>query len=112
MHSVAPHAKIVLVESADASMAALERADDAAAALHPAAVSNSWGSGEFSEEGFYDGHCKLADSVCVQSTGDAGHPSGYSATNPTSWPSAAPASSSTRPATPPTRRRGARPAAA
>nr|WSX75432.1 S53 family peptidase [Streptomyces sp. NBC_00899] len=82
VHSVAPHAKIVLVESADASMAALERADDAAAALHPAAVSNSWGSGEFSEEGFYDGHCKLADSVCVQSTGDAGYPSGYSATNP------------------------------
>ncbi|WP_160311588.1 outer membrane protein assembly factor BamB family protein [Streptacidiphilus melanogenes] len=81
-HSVAPHATIVLVEAADPSMAGLERADDAAAALHPTAVSNSWGSGEFSEEGFYDGHCKLADSVCVQSTGDNGYPSGYSATNP------------------------------
>ncbi|MFC1432201.1 hypothetical protein ACEZDB_16255 [Streptacidiphilus sp. N1-3] len=81
-HAVAPHAAIVLVESADAGMAALERADDAAAALHPAAVSNSWGSGEFSEEGFYDSHCRLADSVCVQSTGDNGYPSGYSATNP------------------------------
>ncbi|WP_069465305.1 PQQ-binding-like beta-propeller repeat protein, partial [Actinacidiphila rubida] len=82
VHSVAPHAAIVLVESADASMGALERADDAAAALHPAAVSNSWGSSEFSEEGFYDRHCELADSVCVQSTGDAGYPSGYSSTNP------------------------------
>ncbi|SEK53061.1 PQQ-binding-like beta-propeller repeat protein [Streptacidiphilus jiangxiensis] len=81
-HSVAPHATIVLVEANDPTMAALSRADDAAAALHPAAVSNSWGSQEFSEESFYDGHCKLADSVCVQSTGDNGYPSGYSATNP------------------------------
>ena len=81
-HSVAPHAKVVLVEAADPSMGGLERADDAAAALHPAAVSNSWGSAEFSEESFYDDHCKLADSVCVQSTGDDGYPSGYSATNP------------------------------
>ncbi|WP_055587252.1 PQQ-binding-like beta-propeller repeat protein [Streptacidiphilus griseoplanus] len=81
-HSVAPRAKIVLVEGTDAGMAALARADDVAAALHPAAVSNSWGTGEFSEQGFYDGHCKLADSVCVQSTGDGGYPGGYSATNP------------------------------
>ncbi|MFI6361000.1 hypothetical protein ACIBJF_53000, partial [Streptomyces sp. NPDC050743] len=81
-HSVAPHAKIVLVEAADPTMAALSRAEDAAAALHPAAVSNSWGSSEFSEEAFYDGHCKLADAVCVQSTGDGGYPGGYSATNP------------------------------
>ncbi|MGW4517352.1 S53 family peptidase [Streptomyces sp. NPDC004393] len=81
-HSVAPHAKIVLVEAKDPSMAALSRAEDAAAALHPAAVSNSWGAGEFSEEAFYDGHCKLADAVCVQSTGDFGYPGSYSATNP------------------------------
>ncbi|MER6066606.1 PQQ-binding-like beta-propeller repeat protein [Streptomyces sp. NPDC001792] len=81
-HSAAPHAKIVLVEAKDPTMAALSRAQDAAAALHPAAVSNSWGAGEFSEEAFYDGHCKLADSVCVQSTGDFGYPGSYSATNP------------------------------
>ena len=81
-HSIAPKATIVLVEAADSTMAALERADDAAAALHPAAISNSWGQGEFSEESFYDGHCELADSVCVQSTGDGGYPGGYSATNP------------------------------
>ncbi|MGW2939831.1 outer membrane protein assembly factor BamB family protein, partial [Streptomyces sp. NPDC001156] len=81
-HSVAPHAKIVLVEAEDPTMAALSRAEDTAAALHPAAVSNSWGAGEFSEETFYDGHCKLADAVCVQSTGDFGYPASYSATNP------------------------------
>ena len=81
-HAIAPHAKIVLVEAADDSAAALYQAVDVAAALHPAAVSNSWGMTEFSEEGFYDDHCKLADSVCVQSTGDDGYPAGYSATNP------------------------------
>jgi hypothetical protein len=81
-HSVAPHAKIVLVEAADASSAGLYRAVDKADSLHPAAVSNSWGMSEFSEESFYDAHCKLADSVCTQSTGDYGYPAGYSSTNP------------------------------
>lgn len=81
-HSVAPHAKIVLVEAADASAAGLYAGVDAAAALHPAVVSDSWGMPEFSGEAFYDGHCRLADSVCVQSTGDAGYPAGYSSTSP------------------------------
>jgi hypothetical protein len=81
-HSVAPHAKIVLVEAADASAAGLYQAVDKAASLHPAVVSNSWGMPEFSEESFYDGHCKLTTAVCTQSTGDAGYPAGYSSTNP------------------------------
>ncbi|MFF7337118.1 hypothetical protein ACFZAT_07210 [Streptomyces sp. NPDC008163] len=81
-HSVAPKAKIVLVEAADASASALAKAIDVAASHHPAAVNNSWGMREYSEEPFYDQHCKLADSVCTQSTGDAGHPAGYSSTNP------------------------------
>ncbi|WP_435174086.1 S53 family peptidase [Actinacidiphila sp. bgisy145] len=81
-HSVAPHAEIVLVEAADASAAGLYQAVDKAASLHPAAVSDSWGMPEFSEESFYDGHCALSDSVCTQSTGDAGYPAGYSSTNP------------------------------
>ncbi|SEF80967.1 hypothetical protein SAMN05216223_102102 [Actinacidiphila yanglinensis] len=81
-HAVAPHARIVLVEAADASAAGLYQGVDKAASLHPAVVSNSWGMSEFSEESFYDGHCKLADSVCTQSTGDAGYPAGYSSTNP------------------------------
>ncbi|SEK93731.1 S53 family peptidase [Streptacidiphilus jiangxiensis] len=81
-HSIAPHARIVLVEAADASAQGLYQGVDKAASLHPAVVSNSWGMTEFSEESFYDGHCKLADSVCTQSTGDAGYPAGYSSTNP------------------------------
>lgn len=81
-HSVAPKARIVLVEAADASAAALDRAIDTAASYHPAAVNNSWGMPEFSEESFFDGHCRLTGSVCTQSTGDAGYPAGYSSTNP------------------------------
>ncbi|MEE4545613.1 hypothetical protein V2S66_27055 [Streptomyces sp. V4-01] len=81
-HAVAPHAKIVLVEAADASAQGLYRGVDAAEALDPAVISNSWGMPEFSEESFYDAHCKLADSVCAQSTGDDGYPAGYSSTSP------------------------------
>ncbi|ROS79145.1 S53 family peptidase [Cellulomonas sp. PhB143] len=81
VHSVAPHAKIVLVEAADASSSALYRAVDVAATYEPAAINNSWGMREFSEEAYYDGHCEVS-SVCVQSTGDAGYPAGYSSTNP------------------------------
>jgi hypothetical protein len=80
-HAVAPKAKIVLVEAADASASALDRAIDVAAALRPAAINNSWGMREFSEQSFYDKHCKVR-SVCVQSTGDDGWPAGYSSTNP------------------------------
>ncbi|HWK93394.1 MAG TPA: hypothetical protein VNR17_14155 [Luteimicrobium sp.] len=81
VHSVAPHAKIVLVEGKDASAEGLYRAIDTAASLHPAAINNSWGMPEFSEESFYDVHCELS-TVCTQSTGDDAWPSGYSATNP------------------------------
>ncbi|MFC8734506.1 hypothetical protein ACFT5B_18785 [Luteimicrobium sp. NPDC057192] len=81
LHSVAPHAKIVLVEAKDASAAALYGAIDKAATLHPTAINNSWGMSEFSEESFYDAHCELS-TVCTQSTGDDAWPSGYSATNP------------------------------
>ncbi|MGC5165591.1 S53 family peptidase [Luteimicrobium sp. DT211] len=80
VHSVAPHAKIVLVEGKDASAEGLYKAIDTAASLHPAAINNSWGMPEFSEESFYDGHCDIT-TVCTQSTGDDGHPSGYSSTN-------------------------------
>ncbi|MFF3984659.1 hypothetical protein ACFY0B_08600 [Streptomyces sp. NPDC001797] len=92
-------------------MATLSRADDVATALHPAAVSNSWGTGEFSEEAFYDGHCKLADSVCVQSTGDSGYPSGYSATNSYALAIGGTTSDWTPTATPRVRRRGGPPVA-
>ncbi|WP_052226322.1 hypothetical protein [Microbacterium mangrovi] len=82
IHSIVPKAKVVLVEAKDASAAGLYQAVDVAASLHPDAVNNSWGMGEFSEESFYDQHCKLSDTLCTQSTGDDGWPSGYSSTNP------------------------------
>lgn len=81
VHSIVPKAKIVLVEAKDASAAALYKAVDVADGFHPDAINNSWGMSEFSEESFYDDHCKLKDSVCTQSTGDAGWPAGYSSTN-------------------------------
>lgn len=82
VHAVAPKAKIVLVEAADSRASSMHRAIDVAAALNPTAVSNSWGMPEFSEESFYNDHCALTTSVCVQSTGDFGWPSSYGATNP------------------------------
>lgn len=82
VHSVVPKARIVLVEAASASATDLYKAVDVAATYEPAAVNNSWGMSEFSEESYYDAHCKLKNSVCTQSTGDRGYPAGYSSTNP------------------------------
>ncbi|UJP09416.1 S53 family peptidase [Microbacterium sp. KUDC0406] len=82
IHAVAPKAKIVLVESKDATAAAMYRAVDKAASLKPTAISNSWGMSEFSEEAFYNKHCALTTSACLQSTGDFGWPSSYGSTNP------------------------------
>jgi hypothetical protein len=83
VHAIAPKAKLVLVEAATSIDSDMYAAVDAAAALHPAAVSMSWGQGgEFSGESFYDHHCALTDSVCVESTGDSGNPSGAGPTMP------------------------------
>ncbi|MFE6995005.1 hypothetical protein ACFVAE_03540 [Microbacterium sp. NPDC057659] len=82
IHAVAPKAKIVLVEATDATAAPMYRAVDKAASLKPTAISNSWGTNEFSEEAFYNKHCALTASVCLQSTGDFGWPSSYGSTNP------------------------------
>lgn len=82
VHAVAPKAKIVLVEASSAMSDAMHRAIDKAASLKPSVISNSWGRSEFSEESFYDGHCALTTTVCVQSTGDSGWPVSYGASNP------------------------------
>jgi subtilase family serine protease len=83
IHAVAPQASIVLVESAEGDFSSLFQAVDAAAQLKPDAISMSWGiGGEFLDETYYDHFCQLADSVCVVSTGDAGHPGSYPAYNP------------------------------
>ncbi len=83
IHTMAPDASIVLVEAVDNQVDSLFQADDYAASLHPAAISNSWGvDGEDPTETTYDSHCRLADSVCVFSAGDSGNPGGYPAYNP------------------------------
>jgi hypothetical protein len=82
LHALAPDATIRLVEARTSIPASLFAAVSAAAALHPDAISMSWGGTEFSAESFYNWHCQLAHSVCVVSTGDSGYPGGYPAYNP------------------------------
>jgi hypothetical protein len=83
IHALAPQAAVVLVEAHDGSFAALFRAVDAAAELHPDAISMSWGiPEEFTDETYYDAHCKVADSLCVVASGDYGFPGSYPAYNP------------------------------
>ncbi len=78
-HAIAPRARIILVEASDASLGAMFRAVRVAAAAHPAAVSLSWGAGEFSGETFYDRYCAVSGTVCVASSGDNGYPGIYPA---------------------------------
>ena len=82
-HSVAPDATIVVEEAASGDFASLFAAVATATALHPAAVSMSWGIGEeFSEETYYDHFCRVSTTVCVVSSGDDGYPGSYPAYNP------------------------------
>jgi subtilase family serine protease len=83
IHAIAPKAAIVLVEPRGETFAQMFAAVGSAGALHPDAVSMSWGlTGEFSGESYYDGACALTRSVCVVAAGDDGFPGGYPAYNP------------------------------
>jgi len=83
IHAIAPEAKVTLVEARNNTFARLFGAVTSAAALHPDAVSLSWGSdGEFSGESYYGGACALTRSVCVAASGDDGYPGGYPAYDP------------------------------
>jgi subtilase family serine protease len=83
IHAIAPKASVVLVEARNDTFSQLFAAVASAGALHPDAVSMSWGSnGEFSGETYYDGACALTRSVCVAAAGDYGYPGGYPAYNP------------------------------
>ena len=72
-HSIAPGAKIVLVESFDNSLGSLLGAVDTAVAMGAQQVSNSWGGGEFSTESSYDYHYNSATASFFVSSGDSGH---------------------------------------
>ena len=84
VHAIAPRASIVLMEAHDASVPAFDSAIDHAARLKPAVISDSWSltGTEFAAQTKLDGHCRLAHSLCVFSSGDDSNPTGWPATSP------------------------------
>jgi subtilase family serine protease len=72
-HSIAPGAKIVLVESADSTLGNLLTGVDTAVGTGAQQVSNSWGGSEFSTESSYDYHYNSAKTSFFVSSGDGGH---------------------------------------
>src|SRR5579875_1227476 len=81
-HSIAPGAKIVLVESSDSSLGNLLKGEKAAAGSGARQISNSWGSGEFSGETSYDSYFSSPTASFFVSSGDGG--------NGVEWPAASP----------------------
>lgn len=81
-HSIAPGAKIVLVESSTSSLGNLLSAVDTAVGIGAKQVSNSWGGSEFSTESSYDYHYNSATTSFFVSSGDGGHG--------VEWPAASP----------------------
>jgi YVTN family beta-propeller protein len=81
-HSIAPGAKIVLVESSDNSLGNLLTGVDTAVGQGAQQVSNSWGSSEFSTESNYDYHYNSPTASFFVSSGDSGHG--------VTWPAASP----------------------
>ena len=82
-HSMAPNAKIVLVEAASSNFFDLFSAVDVAAALPGVTqVSISWGGSEFSFESGYDSHFSHQGVTFFASTGDVGGARNYPAMSP------------------------------
>ena len=72
-HSIAPGAKIVLVESSDNSLGNLLTGVDTAVGTGAKQVSNSWGGNEFSGETNYDYHFNSPTASFYAASGDSGH---------------------------------------
>jgi subtilase family serine protease len=81
-HAIAPQAKIILVEAASASNAALFHAVDVAVANGATVVSMSFSGSEFSTEINDDSHFSVTGVVFCASSGDDGHGVGYPAASP------------------------------
>jgi subtilase family serine protease len=73
IHALAPRASIVVAEGYDYTVASLMTAIDDAQALHPAVVSNSWGTNESPGEQALDSDCPATGSPCVFASGDSGN---------------------------------------
>jgi subtilase family serine protease len=81
-HSLAPAAKIILVEAGVNTLADLLHAVDVAIANGANQVSMSWTSLDFSGEQSYDYHFNVAAVTFLGSAGDNGHGVGYPSASP------------------------------
>ncbi|MFI5261847.1 MAG: peptidase S8/S53 subtilisin kexin sedolisin [Candidatus Limnocylindrales bacterium] len=80
-HAIAPGAHILLVEASTPSLGNLLTAENYAKA-HAKYVSNSWGTGEFSFERFYDGFFSASGVSVFAASGDTGNPGIWPSTSP------------------------------
>lgn len=81
-YAIAPKAKVILVEAASASNAALLHAVDVAVQNGATVISMSWSGGEYSAEVSSDSHFNVSGVVFCASSGDSGHGVGYPAASP------------------------------
>ena len=80
-HAIAPGAHILLVEATTPSLGNLLTAENYAKG-HAQYVSNSWGTGEFSLEHFYDGFFSATGVSVFAASGDTGEPGIWPSTSP------------------------------
>ena len=81
-HAIAPHANILLVESADNSFTNLFGAVDYAVNHGAQVVSMSWGAGDFAGEAGYDSHFNVPGVSLTASAGDSGGQVSYPSASP------------------------------
>ena len=81
-HSLAPAAKVILVEANSNSFDDLLAAVDTAVAHGATQISMSWSGGDFNGEQAYDFHFQVPGVTFMASTGDSGHGVGYPAASP------------------------------
>jgi subtilase family serine protease len=81
VHAICPYGKILLVEARSSSLSNLLTAESYAAShAGVVVVSNSWGTGEFSSESYYDVYFGQAPTTV--SSGDSGYGVEWPATSP------------------------------
>lgn len=81
-HSIAPAAKILLVEAKSQRNADMYTAVDLAVANGATVVSMSWGSDEAMNEATFDSHFEVTGVTFVAASGDTGHGVSYPAASP------------------------------
>lgn len=81
-HAIAPQAKIMLVEAASNSNAAMYFAVDVAVQRGARVVSMSWGGGDGPSDVTNDSHFNVSGVTFAASSGDGGHAASYPAASP------------------------------